>query len=160
MTIADGAYRAQVVEYEFGEASTGSEQIAVALDLYDGETKVGNLTWYGYFSDAAIDGTLKALQTMGWQSEDLRELDAIKGKWVQAVVEEEPDQEGVMRPRIRWINAEGGVRIKKRLDEGRKEALANRVRARMMKNNSGGRKLAATGTDGGGFVDDDDDIGF
>lgn len=152
--IDPGIYRGKAKSYGFGETRNGKDELAVLFELYtitDGQPGdfVGNLTRRFYFSGGAMDITLKDLRTLGWEGEDVTELDAIVDEdapWVDAVVrhEEYTNNEGETKTsaKIAFINPAGGdVFVHKELDDGRKESLKNRVRARLLK--SGAAKPAS-----------------
>ena len=175
--ITVGVHRVRATACALGQASTGKEQIGIELTFLD----VGNetLTWYGYFTDASLDITLKALRALGWAGDDLEELDdvpdasAVLPSEAQAVVQEDY-YEGEARLRVAFINqAGGGVRLKQRLDPSKKRALADRMKARILRLENDGKapkpapapasqpEMKATGTDGiPATGPDDDDIPF
>jgi hypothetical protein len=116
--LPEGTYRAKAIDYAVGEAGTGTQQIGVACQIVQGPAANQVRTWYGFFSDDAIEVTIKAMRAMGWATNSLDDLDEIlRGKEFDIVIEHEADKEDPrkMRDRIRWINA-GGVAMKKKLN--------------------------------------------
>lgn len=136
--INPGTYRAKIVEYAFGRSKGGHDQVGVALAIYQGRTDeeegtyLGTETWYGYLSDGTFEITTRDLRTMGWRSDDITDLDPIVGSEIEVVIREE-FYEGKAILKVAYINpvGGGGVRMANRLDESEKEALKNRVRARL-----------------------------
>jgi hypothetical protein len=125
--LPEGTYRAKAIDYAVGEAGTGTQQIGVACQIVQGPAANQVRTWYGFFSDDAIEVTIKAMRAMGWATNSLDDLDEIlRGKEFDIVIEHEADKEDPrkMRDRIRWINA-GGVAMKKKLN-GAEIALLNK----------------------------------
>lgn len=130
-----GTYRGVPVECGLGVTSTQKEQIAVVFELLDPPGE--RLTWYGYFTDASIETTYKALRAIGWQGCDITEFAAGAlpegvDKQVDLVVEMEEGNDGVYRPRIRWVNGGGGVAIKTPLNAAQTATLAARLKAKFL----------------------------
>lgn len=126
--IPAGRWDAVPMSADLGETETGKEYAGVSFDI----PELGrSITWYGYFTDKTVAGTLKSLRACGWQGDDVSDLSSIGQSpevRVQLVIEHEPDDKGVMRAKVRWVNAPGGLAIQKPLDAGRRMALAQRVR--------------------------------
>jgi hypothetical protein len=132
--IQAGTYRARAVSAALGETSTGSEQVAVEFELLDVEGNAGpHIVWYGYFTEKTVKTTIKALRTCGWTGDLLTDLSGIDTNEVSLVIEEESDQNGRMRPRVRWVNAPGGagLSLKAPLDGEKARAFAAKMRSRI-----------------------------
>lgn len=130
----DGIYRARAKEAKLGTTNTGKEQIAVLLEtVHDetGEFTGSTITWFGYFTDKAIEGTFRALRRLGWQGNDLSDLSTIGTKDVVIVVESE-EYEGKFRPKVKWINdpdgGGGGLALKTPLDDARAKQFAAKMK--------------------------------
>ena len=110
-----------------GETKDGKEQVGVSFDLPD----VGrSITWYGYFTEKTARRTIESLRYCGWKGDDLSDLSSIgtdPSVEVQLVIEHDT-YEGVTRAKVTWVNAPGGVAIQKPLDDGKKVALAQRMK--------------------------------
>lgn len=171
--IKPGTYRATAKSCGLGETKNGNPQICVEIELVDRDGVVlGNLPWYGYFTDDGFPIAFRALRALGWQGNDIGELDDCDCSKLlpnegEAVVRLD-EYEGQERVRVAFINAAGeGVRLAKRLDPAGKAKLAERLKARilLLEQQGGARRAApkpaaqATGTDGK-FSPDDDDIPF
>lgn len=127
-----GKYKARATEGALGFTSTGKEQVAVALEVQSGEYQGKEITWYGYFTDATTDRTLESLRHLGWKGDDLSDLTGILDNEVQIVVEEETDQQGEVRTRVRWINGGGGVAMKDRMTDADAKAFAGRMKGHIL----------------------------
>lgn len=126
-----GKHVARAVEAKLGYTSTGSEQVAVAFEVTEGELRGQTLTWFGYFSEKTVQRTLESLRNCGWQGTDISDLSTVGSRECQIVVEEEVDQEGTARDRVRWVNALGAgrVQLKSEMGDEAKRAFAARMRA-------------------------------
>lgn len=128
MTSLAGVHRAKAVEGALGYTSGGSEQVAVRFGITEGECKGRYITWYGYFTEKTTDRTLESLRACGWEGDDLFALDGITKNEVELVIEEEEGQDGEIRPKVRWVNAAGGLALKSRMPEGDARAFAARMK--------------------------------
>lgn len=141
-----GVHRVRATACALGETQTGKEQIGVELEFFECEGE--RLTWYGFFTDASLEITLRALRALGWQGDDITELDGVEDATsllpseAEAVVQEET-YEGKTRLRVAFVNAAGGgVRLKQRLDPGKKAKLAERMKARILRLQNEGKAPA------------------
>lgn len=133
--LAPGNYRGRSIEAAIGEAGTGTVQVAIRFAFLDFSEQSVTRVWYGYFTDAAQEGTIKAMRTAGWRGVDITDLSSLSADAdpqppeVILVVQHEPDQAGVMRDRIRWVNAAtGGGMLKKKLEGEALTAFAAKMR--------------------------------
>jgi hypothetical protein len=129
--VAPGIYRARARASAFGTSSKGTKQIAVVFELTGANTTEGrqyvgaSLTWYGYFSDKALERTLESLEYAGWNGHDLRDLTSLGSAEVELVVADETnDYTGETRSRVQWVNKLGGIAMKDRMSEGEVAAFA------------------------------------
>lgn len=103
----------------FGTSQNGNTQIGVTMsvtspDEFRGET----ITWLGHFTDKTAARTIESLQHMGWQGDDLAELDALDAAGcaqhlpnaVELVCEPE-EYNGAWHLRVKWVNKIGGGRF-------------------------------------------------
>lgn len=134
----NGQYRARAVDCGLGEASTGSEQVAVAFEIVEEGDGLGSriITWYGYFTEKALEQTVRGLRAAGWKGTDISELASFETAGltneVVLVIEQESDQQGVMRARVRWVNTVGSIAIKQRLDAVKTADLAKRLKGAIL----------------------------
>lgn len=125
-TLGPGTYKAQAIDCALATAGNGTEQIAVLFDRIDeNEERTGEtITWYGYFTDGAIERTVESLRYMGWTGADL--MDFANGlpptceNFVEIVVEDEKDDRtGKVRAKVKWVNqrGRGAIAVRSRMDE-------------------------------------------
>lgn len=121
-----GQYTARPVGWMLTETKSGAEQYAVELELQDGSGQ--RLTWFGGFSsDKATEITVKALRTLGWQGDDLDNVQLNAEADVRIVVEHD-EYQGRPQVRVRWINPLGGLTTRAPLDAGRRKGFAERMK--------------------------------
>jgi len=148
--LAPGDYRGKAMEAQVGEAGTGTPQVAVRFDFLDYDET--NRVWYGYFTPSSMENTFKALRTAGWKGNDLEDLSDLFSDndppEVVLVVQHEPDQQGNMRDRIRFINSVGssaGAMLKKKLEGKDLSDFAARMKGEILafdQRQSGGARPA------------------
>jgi len=123
---------ARAVEWDLGISGTGSEQVAVRFKVNEDDNPAfagRSYTWYGYFSDKALDRTLESLRIMGWKSDSIAELDGLGDNDVSlALGEEFNEQTGETFLRVKFVNKPQGLALKNRMDEAAKRALAARIK--------------------------------
>jgi len=96
-----GKHHATVTAAALSESSKGTPCVQIEFDA-NGETATAWL----YLSDAAFERAVKTLRDAFGFDDDFETLaDQLVGKECQIVVEEEADDKGVLRPRIKWINS-------------------------------------------------------
>jgi hypothetical protein len=130
--INPGRYAARAVATELGLTKGGNDQIAVELELADGEHSGERIVWYGYFTEKTAKRTVESLRICGWNGDDIAAspLPGLGSREVEIVVEMEDDLEGVPRARVRWINRAGGagIAMKTPMDDARKRQFAASMR--------------------------------
>jgi len=96
-----GKHHATVTAAALSESSKGTPCVQIEFDSA-GETATAWL----YLSDAAFERAVKTLRDAFGFDDDFETLaDQLVGKECQIVVEEEADDKGNLRPRIKWINS-------------------------------------------------------
>lgn len=129
-----GRYRAKAREWDLGKASTGTVQLGVSFDLLDRPGQ--SIAWYGFFTEAALKTTVKAMRSMGWQGSDPSECAASGGgldaNEVLLVVEHEQDQDGQLCARVRWVNSMGGLGMKEQLQGQDLKAFGAQLRGKIL----------------------------
>jgi hypothetical protein len=130
--IPEGKFKARAVDGALGKAGTGNEQIAIDFVFLEGEPEGQHITWYGYFSEKAVEYTLEALEHCGWQGEDLSDLTGIDRNEVYLVIQHEEDQQGQLRARVRYVNEAGGIALKERLNPVEAQSFAQRMRGTVL----------------------------
>jgi hypothetical protein len=130
-----GRHKARAIGIDFGIAETGTEQVAIAFEVTEGDAAGEVISWFGYFTDKTTKGTIQAMRACGWRGDDLAEvsaddlLDA-----VEIVVQEEQDREGNPRLRVRWVNRPGSgtATLKQPMTPEQRKAFAARMRGACM----------------------------
>lgn len=171
--------RALPDSHEWGFASTGTEQVGMRVTILEGEYQ-GEVTWYGYFTEATEQRTLESLSVAGWDGTDIINLPGLGSTEFELQLEEETDDKGNKYLRPTFINRIG-VAMKHVMDAGAKAAFAARMRGASMQFQKGAAPAArpsrqapapARSRDGNGgtrlpaqYAEDapmpaDDDIGF
>lgn len=121
MQIKDGTYIAKILTHTIGETQKGDPQAVVTFSFQTDEGSQ-NLNWYGSFSEKALPHTVKALVVCGLKGNNPAG-DLEIGKEVQIVIENEADDQGKVRSKIRWVNQVGGG-VKKMAPELAKAKLS------------------------------------
>jgi hypothetical protein len=124
-----GTHRARAEEWQLGVSSTGKEQIGVMFQLIGGAHEGKHITWFGYFSDGAIDRTLESLRHCGWDSDNLAELDSLGANEVELVIEDET-YEGKTRSKVKWVNRISRLQMKEQMTPQQVAAFAARLRGK------------------------------
>lgn len=107
--IEPGTYKGIVQSYALGGLDNGKEHVAVVFVLP--ELGAQTLTWYGYLhTEKIFPHTIKALKALGWKGADISDLSSIADAEASLVVENE-EYNGVVSPRIKWVNRPGGVAL-------------------------------------------------
>lgn len=125
-----GTYKAKAKEWGLGYSQVGNEQIAVLFEITQGEHAGKTYTWYGHFTEKTLERTLDSLRHCGWDSDSLAELDNLGANEVEIVLEEENDQEGKQRTRVRWVNRSSRLALREQLGQGDVQAFAAKMRGK------------------------------
>lgn len=118
LPMQQATYRARAAGVGFGTSSKGNTQIGVTMEVTEGEFAGLQITWIGHFTDKTSARTIESLQHMGWQGDDLAELDALDAAGCQRLLAQEveivckPEEyNGEWSLRVQWVNAIGGGRF-------------------------------------------------
>lgn len=130
--IEPGAWKARAGEAALGYTSKGNDQLAVDMVITEGPSAGSHITWYGYFTDETFDRTVESLRHMGWTGSDLSDLRGLDTNEVRVVIEHEPDLQGEIRARVKWVNSLGGVALKERMDVGAAKAFAQKFKGKVL----------------------------
>ena len=103
-----GKYKATLAEHHVGETSKGDPQVVATFNVVHGGLKE-QISWFGFFTEKTQSTTIKSLITLGLQGNNPAGPLTI-GKEVELVVENETDQKGVTRAKVRWVNPLGVAR--------------------------------------------------
>jgi hypothetical protein len=116
--IAAGPHRALAQSIQFGHAGDDNkEQVVVEFKLTDAsDPDFGySISWFGFFTDKALQRTIESLRYLGWKGDDLAELPTLAEtgmlpEEVDLVVEHE-EYKGALRAKVAWVNKPGGGRV-------------------------------------------------
>lgn len=128
--IEAGKYRAKAREWALGDASTGTKQIGISFDLLDHAPE--SITYYGFFTDAALEYTIANMRLCGWQGADLSDLSGLDAREVVLVIEHERDPQGQIRAKVKYINGAGGLAMKTALDANGTKSFAAQMKAKIL----------------------------
>ena len=99
-----GRYQATVTEAKIGESAKGTAFIQLNFETDDNN----HISGWLYLSDAAIDRTFETLEEAFEFSGNFESIETeLRGKACSIVCEEEDDQKGKPRMRVKWINKVG-----------------------------------------------------
>jgi hypothetical protein len=116
--------------FEFGFASTGTEQVGVRVVVVGGDYDGHEFTWYGYFTEASEDRTIDSLKIMGWDGTDVVSLPGLGSTEFELQLEEQLDEQGHPYWRPTFVNRMG-VAMKQVMDPAAKASFAARINAKM-----------------------------
>lgn len=125
--LVKGNFKARALTGALGYTSGGKEQVAVQLEVLDEGFQGETITWYGYFSDGAVDRTLESLRLLGWEGDDLFDLKGLGDKEVRIVLDED-EYEGKIQLKVKWINGPGGLALKAPMNDGEARAFSQRMK--------------------------------
>lgn len=121
-----GVYNMRATEAGMGLTSGEKEQVAVVLVFVDGPYKDQGINYYGYFSEKTADRTIRDLRTLGWQSDDLRDLSTVRGTAPVTIIDD--TYEGKTTSKVDRIGAPG-LAIKTLMPEDQLSAFALRMKS-------------------------------
>lgn len=123
----DGRYIARGCAAGLGYSSNQKPQVAVDLEITQGDHAGAHVTWYGFFTDATHERTFKALRAMGWQGDDVSNLAGIDANEVSITLKSE-EYEGKVSQKVAWINPLGGVVLKEPMTPEQAKAFGAQMR--------------------------------
>lgn len=130
--VTEGAWKVRGCGWALGTSSKGTEQVGVDLLILEGPSAGAHITYYGYFTDLTFERTVESLRLLGWTGNDLDDLTGIDRQEAIAVIEHEPDEQGEIRDRVRWINGPGGVAMKDKMDPVAAKSFAARMKGKLL----------------------------
>lgn len=133
--ISAGKYLAHAATHEMC-SSEKAPYVKVTLTVSSGES----IEWYGSFSETKFetggcvaDRTVDALLLMGWDGDDLVVMRGLGSAEVQIVVVEEPNREGKVFPKVKYINPPGGNSSAKPVEKSELAKLNQAMRGKVLK---------------------------
>jgi hypothetical protein len=124
-----GTYKARAKEWALGMSKNGKEQIALMFEVTSGEYAGQSITWFGYFTETAVDRTLDSLRHCGWASDNLTELDSLSANEVELVLDSE-EFEGKERLKVKWVNRASRLALKEQMSPQAAAAFAAKLRGK------------------------------
>ena len=98
--LAEGTYTATATEHALSTSKNGNIYIQVSFEV-EGQ----KINWRGFFTDATKARTVQSLRFMGWQGNDINDLDLPNE--VELVIAHE-EYNGKTYARVNWVNKIGG----------------------------------------------------
>jgi hypothetical protein len=115
LPLENAKYTAKAIGCSFGNSENGNTQIAIDFEITEGEHAGAWLPWVGHFTELTADRTIESLRHMGWQGDDLAELDGLDAAGIAeklpdvvSLVCEPEEYDGKQRLRVRWVNKGAG----------------------------------------------------
>lgn len=142
----EGDYPLVAVAHKWGYSSKGGEQIGVRVKFVEGPYKGRTSLWYGHFSDAAMDITIRALRALGMKGDDVRDLSGMYAPDVTPAigVVQHDTYEGKTRARVAFING-ADVVMKEEMNKQQLDAFAQRMRGAFARAGGGGSRPTTGG---------------
>jgi hypothetical protein len=122
------------VSCQFGEAKTGTKQVAIVFKIAEGDYSGRVRTWFGYFTKDTIDRTLEALRNAGFTGDEMDKFPTQRpAALVPIVLKHEKDLNGDLRERVAFINRPGGggVRMERPMSQTDMLTFAAGLKARL-----------------------------
>lgn len=151
----------------FAPSSNGNQQIAINMEIVDGEFAGESIAWIATFHDTpdknGVTGSernIQSLQYMGWAGDDLAELVDISDEQARKLLPEvvsivcEPDTyDGKTRLKVKWVNKPGGrFAFKEPVSKNDLRSFAAQMKStvKSVRATNGGPKPTANGAVPGG----------
>lgn len=124
-----GDWKIRYVKHKFGLTKTKAEQIGVLVQILEGPGTGRTIVWYGSWTEASLPMTVEALQALGWAGKSMSTIaeDIKPGAEAMGNFGYEPNLEGEMRLRLKFINPMRAIRFAGELEGKGRQELANRV---------------------------------
>lgn len=129
--IEAGKVRAVASDHQWGKSSNDNEYVQVTFEIREGSDEGQSIAWWGYFTEKTQERTVEALRHCGctFPDNNITDLTGLGSKDVQLVIEHEPNQEGDMRAKVRWVNRlGGGPTVQAPMSAGEKEDFSQRLK--------------------------------
>ena len=109
MSIPSGTYRAVAVNYIFVITAANSDAVMVTFHLVEDPVRACQVAWLGSFCEEDARATLIALRRCGWTGADFHQLPGLGANEVDIGIETEADSRGLVRTRVRSVDARGAA---------------------------------------------------
>lgn len=138
--IPEGEYMARGAKPhgELGETAKGSAYVRVVLRIMEGEYEGRLLTKDFYFTEKTWERSLQGLKLMGWQGDDISQVDGLDQRDVSITIEQKlqtgrdgsvrTDAQGnaIYRNEVAWVNA-----VVRRMEPAKKLSFVEEMRAKV-----------------------------
>lgn len=127
-------YRGKAKEWTLAESSTGKPMMVVLFDILTEGAAEKALTWRGFFTEATTDRTIESLRFMGFEGDDLSQLEGLDRNEVELVVEDEEytdEASGEVKTsaKVQWVNKPRTLAVKTILEGDKLKAFAASMKA-------------------------------
>lgn len=129
MKLHPGKFRMKARGAQLAYTKDDNDQVAVELVALDPDYAGESITWFGSFAEKAFDITISSLRNAGWQGDDLGDLSSVADGQECVAVLVEDEYEGKLSLKVRWINAAGGVAVKKPMSDDQARSFGARMRS-------------------------------
>lgn len=137
-------YTMRGVSGGLGKTKDGKPQLGIQLMVVDGDDCAGEtITYYGYFSDNAKAYTFTNLRTLGWEGDDLSNLEGITKNEVRVLVAEE-EYNGAYSLKVKGIYPLGGAGLANPMSEAEAKTFAKTMMGDVISHRTGGQPSAAS----------------
>lgn len=104
-TPANGSrHKVRALSHSLGEAGTKTKQVGVMCEITEGPCKGFVSTWYGSFTEDAVEYTMRGLEALGYKGDAPECKSMYAGQEGLAQFEIDKDRDGRPRTRISFIN--------------------------------------------------------
>lgn len=143
-TIPAGTYAVRGVKgsEQYGESKSNTPQIGINLEIIGGEHEGTQITTILYFTEASAPYAIARLRSLGWQGDNLENLDGINENEALARVSYET-YEGKERMKVDIMTGGGTFTFNKPLNPQQKRAFAAQFKP-LAQQGTGLAKVSAT----------------
>lgn len=142
-------YRGKAKEWTMSLSSTDKPMLVVLFDILTEGASEKSLTWRGFFTELTTDRTIEALRFMGFEGDDLSQLEGLDRNEVDLVVEDEEytdSESGEVKTsaKVQWVNKPRALSVKTVLEgDGLKSFAAQMKAAFRQVDASNGKRTSA-----------------
>jgi hypothetical protein len=125
-----GRFKARGKEAQFGVSSNGNEQVAVLFEITEGEHTGKSLTWFGSFTEAAIDRTMESLRHCGWTSDNITDACVQIGDNDVEIDVREEEYQGKLQTKVAFVNRPFRLAMKAPMNANEIASFAARMKGK------------------------------
>lgn len=127
-------YRGKAKEWTMSLSSTEKPMLVVLFDVLTEGAAEKALTWRGFFTEKTMDRTIESLRFMGFEGDDLSQLEGLDRNEVELVVEDEEYTDGESgevkySAKVQWVNRPKALSVKNVLEGDGLKAFAAQMKA-------------------------------